>query len=196
MTNEKAAATLHGQGTRYTHEFLVLDKIGMLAATTITAQDLQLQATALADLWPSPKRNIDIIIGQDLLWINDKTPQPDIPGQDRLKVESTPFGKVISGHYQQQTQAETTNLLSTEQDMKQEMKQEMIKKSLKKEERKALTRHRTMAMSLPPRQRRKRIRLQLFEAAPVEGVKPPRQKMRKHMHSLKQAKRMQQRFNF
>lgn len=124
MTNEKAAATLHGQGTRYTHEFLVLDKIGMLAATTITAQDLQLQATALADLWPSPKRNIDIIIGQDLLWINDKTPQPDIPGQDRLKVESTPFGKVISGHYQQQTQAETTNLLSTEQDMKQEMNQE------------------------------------------------------------------------
>ena len=78
---------------------LVLPHLGSFESINFTPADLQLQGHDLADEWPSRRRPIDMLFGQDLLWDIQDCRCAAVEGQPRLHAERTKLGLVIHGQY-------------------------------------------------------------------------------------------------
>lgn len=101
--NEKAHCTLRSTAGDCSHviqvDFYLAESLGVLAECDLTPEQLGEDAGALADTWPRPQREIDAILGQDVLWDLYRGSPKHIPGLGSLVVYPSKLGKVVAGLY-------------------------------------------------------------------------------------------------
>ena len=89
-------------GKAIAHSFAILDHLGTTRGTELSCFDLDISSKKLADSWPRRERQMDFIIGQDILWKVLEASGRKL-SNDRMKLLLTDsvFGVLVSGLHSQ-----------------------------------------------------------------------------------------------
>ena len=108
-TSKQATVTIYGnKGYKHSISMKVLPSIGVVESINLTPDDLGISGIDLADEWPSKRRCIDMLLGQDVLWDLQHHKCQAITGQPKLVAEETKLGIVLHGVYNNPQDKSTT----------------------------------------------------------------------------------------